>query len=233
MSGSIKIPRTRKSRAAEHASISQEDYLKAIYKMLSSSEEPISARLSEQLNVTPPAVTTALKRMARHGYVRLDSKGGRIRLTRQGTRIARRLVLRHRLVEKLLTEVLGMDWKVVHEEAEKLEHAISGEVERRLLEYFGRDGTCPHGYPLFGGTAKLRRQGAKPLGEARPGARLKVVRVEEGYRFLEFLDRLRIRPGTPVRVVDRTFDGTMTLAVGSRRHPLAQSSTARIWVRER
>jgi DtxR family Mn-dependent transcriptional regulator len=217
---------------AEHASISQEDYLKAIYGMLSRSEEPISARLSEQLNVTPPAVTTALKRMARHGYVRLDSKNGHIRLTRKGTRIAQRLVLRHRLVEKLLTEVLGMDWKVVHEEAEKLEHAISQEVERRLLEYFGPEGTCPHGYPLFGGVAKLRRQGAKPLDQARPGQRLKVVRVEEGYGFLEFLDRLHIRPGTEVRVVDRTFDDTMTLSVGSRRHHLAKSTTARIWVKK-
>ncbi|HUU13578.1 MAG TPA: metal-dependent transcriptional regulator [Terriglobia bacterium] len=217
---------------AEHASISQEDYLKVIYKMLSSSEEPISARLSEQLKVTPPAVTTALKRMARHGYVRLDSRSGHIRLTRQGRRIARRLVLRHRLVEKLLTEVLGMDWKVVHEEAEKLEHAISEEVERRLLEYFGRDGTCPHGYPLFGGVAKLRRQGAKPLDQEQPGARLKVVRVDEGFGFLEFLDRLHIRPGTEVRVIDRTFDETMTLAVGSRRHYLAKSTTARIWVKK-
>lgn len=216
---------------AEHASISQEDYLKAIYKMLSSSEEPISARLSEQLKVTPPAVTTALKRMARHGYVRLDPRNGHIRLTRKGTRIAQRLVLRHRLVEKLLTEVLGMDWKVVHEEAEKLEHAISGEVERRLLEYFGPDGTCPHGYPLFGGVAKLRRQGGKPLDQARPGERLKVVRVDEGYGFLEFLDRLHIRPGTEVRVLDRTFDETTTLAVGSRRHHLAKSTTARIWVK--
>ena len=217
---------------AEHASISQEDYLKAIYKMLASSEEPISARLSEQLKVTPPAVTTALKRMARHGYVRLDSKGGHMRLTRRGTRIAQRLVLRHRLVEKLLTEVLGMDWKVVHEEAEKLEHAISEEVERRLLEYFGREGTCPHGYPLFGGAAKLRRQGAKPLGQALPGARLKVVRVEEGFGFLEFLDRLHIRPGTEVRVIERTFDETMTVAVGARRYHLAKSTTARIWVRK-
>ena len=232
MGASIKIPRSRKGRKAEHASISQEDYLKAIYKMLSSSEEPISARLSEQLRVTPPAVTTALKRMARHGYVRLDSRSGHIRLTPKGTRIAQRLVLRHRLVEKLLTDVLGMDWKVVHEEAEKLEHAISEEVERRLLEHFGRDATCPHGYPLFGGVAELRRQGAKPLGQARRGARLKVVRVEEGFGFLEFLDRLRIRPGTEVRVIDRTFDETMTLAVGAQRHHLAKSTTARIWVKE-
>ncbi len=225
-------PPVRRGRRPEHVSVSQEDYLKAIYGMLSHGEEPIGARLSEHLNVTPPAVTTALKRMARHGYARLNPKSGHIHLTPEGRKIAERLVLRHRLVEKLLTEVLGMDWKVVHEEAEKLEHAISNEVERRLVDYFGPDGTCPHGYPLFGGVAKLRRQGAKPLDQGTPGERLSIVRVEEGRGFLEFLDRLHLRPGTQVQVLEKTFDEVMTLVVGTRRHHLGKSTTTRIWVKK-
>jgi DtxR family Mn-dependent transcriptional regulator len=220
-------------RAKKQVSVSQEDYLKAIYEMQQESREPISARLSEALEVTAPAVSTALRRMVRHGYVRLDPRSGRIRLTAKGRGVAQRLVLRHRLIEKLLTDVLGMDWKRVHSEAENLEHAISAEVERRLLSYFGRDATCPHGNPLFGGLVKLRRQGAKPLARARPGERLKVIRVEEvPSDLLAFLDRLDLRPGTEIRVIDRAFDGTMTLAVGPRRHCLAKSTTARIWVRK-
>ncbi|MCI0355358.1 MAG: metal-dependent transcriptional regulator, partial [Acidobacteria bacterium] len=138
------------------ATVSQEDYLKAIRKMQEADQDPISARLSEELDVTPPAVTAALKRMARNGYVKLGPRG-RINLTPKGREIADHLVLRHRLAEKLLVDVLGMSWTRVHVEAERLEHAISPEVEELLLRYFGGDSRCPHGMPLRGGLARLRR----------------------------------------------------------------------------
>ena len=217
---------------ARQASVSEEDYLKAIYGMQLELQEPISARLSEALGVTPPAVTTALRRLARRGHVRVDAKGGRIRLTPKGRGIAQSLVLRHRLVERLLTDVLGMDWKVVHAEAEKLEHAISRDLERRLLARFGRDAACPHGNPFFGGVAKLRRQGAIPMDQAQPGERLRVIRVNERVPdFLAFLERLQLRPGTEVRVVEKTFDETMTVEIRHRRHHLGKSTTQQIWVK--
>lgn len=217
---------------ARQASVSEEDYLKAIYHMQLELQEPISARLSEALGVTPPAVTTALKRMARRGNVRLDSRAGRIRLTPKGRGIAQSLVLRHRLIERLLTDVLGMDWKVVHAEAEKLEHAISGDLERRLLGRFGRDSACPHGNPFFGGLAKLRRQGAIPMDQAQPGERLRVIRVNERVPdFLAFLERLQLRPGAEIRVVEKTFDETMTVEVDRRQHHLGKSTTQQLWVK--
>lgn len=222
-----KAPRTRQ------VSVSEEDYLKAIYGMQLELQEPISARLSEALGVTPPAVTTALKRMARRGHVRLDSKAGHIRLTPKGRRIAQSLVLRHRLIERLLTDVLGMDWKVVHAEAEKLEHAISKEVERRLLQRFGRDSACPHGNPFVGGLAKLRRQGVKPLADARPGERLRVVRVyEHDTDFLVFLEEVGLRPGMELMVLAKSYDETMTVKVRERTHHLGKSSTERVWVHD-
>jgi len=225
----MKLPTTTRAR---HASVSEEDYLKAIYHMQLELQEPISARLSEALGVTPPAVTTALRRLARRGHVRVDPKGGRIRLTSKGRGVAQSLVLRHRLVERLLTDVLGMDWKVVHAEAEKLEHAISRDLERRLLGRFGRDSACPHGNPFFGGLAKLRRQGAISMDQAQPGERLKVIRVNERVpAFLAFLERLQLRPGTEVRVVEKTFDETMTVEVNRRRHHLGKSTTQQIWVK--
>jgi DtxR family Mn-dependent transcriptional regulator len=219
-------------RGSRQVSVSEEDYLKAIYGMQLELQEPISARLSEALGVTPPAVTTALRRMARRGHVRVDPKDGRIRLTPKGRGIAQSLVLRHRLIERLLTDVLGMDWKVVHAEAEKLEHAISKDLERRLLDRFGRDSSCPHGSPFFGGVAKLRRLGAKPLRHAEPGERLTVIRVNErDYGFLQFLERLGMRPGAEIQVTAKTFDETMTVRVGRRQHHLGRSTTEQIWVR--
>jgi DtxR family Mn-dependent transcriptional regulator len=224
----MKSPTTTRTR---QVSVSEEDYLKAIYHMQLELQEPISARLSEALGVTPPAVTAALRRMARRGHVRVDSKGGRIRLTAKGRAIAQSLVLRHRLIERLLTDVLGMDWKVVHDEAEKLEHAISPEIERRLLNRFGRDSSCPHGNPFIGGLAKLRRQGVIALSEARPGGRVKVVRVDEhAPEFLIFLEELGLRPGAEFRVLGTSFDATMSIEVGQRQHHLGKSSTDRVWV---
>src|SRR5487761_2385043 len=140
----------------ETTSVSQEDYLKAIWEIVQEEQEPISARLAEELGVTPPAVTAALKRMARDGFLRV-LRNGRIELTRKGKGAAQHLVLRHRLAEKLLTDVLGLEWSRAHEEAERLEHGISTEVVQLLLNRFGRESRCPPGVPLFGGMSRLRR----------------------------------------------------------------------------
>ncbi len=217
---------------ARQVSVSEEDYLKAIFHMQLELQEPISARLSEALGVTPPAVTAALRRMARRGNVRLDSKAGRIRLTPKGRAIAQSLVLRHRLIERLLTDVLGMDWKVVHAEAEKLEHAISPEIERRLLERFGRESSCPHGNPFVGGLAKLHRQGVVALSEVHPGKRARVVRVDEREsNFLVFLEQIGLLPGTQFKILSKSFDATLGIEVGRKEHHLGKSSADRIWVK--
>jgi DtxR family Mn-dependent transcriptional regulator len=230
----------------EKTSVSQEDYLKAIWEIVQEEQVPISARLAEDLGVTPPAVTAALKRMNRDGYLRV-ARDGRIQLTRKGRHVAEHLVLRHRLAEKLLTEVLGLEWTKAHEEAERLEHGISPEVEGLLLKRFGADSSCPHGVPLFGGMAKLRRRiGAVRLSEASVGDRVEILRVyEKDPRFLEFLTSLRLRPGARARVLNREYDETMTVLVSdgqgrkarrrTSRKPqriyLGKPATARIWVR--
>ena len=130
----------------ETTSVSREDYLKAIWEIVQEEQVPISARLAEELRVTPPAVTAALKRMARDGYLRV-ARDGRIHLSRKGREVAEHLVLRHRLAEKLLTDVIGVDWSKVHEEAERLEHGMSTEVVALLLKRFGADSTCPMSTP--------------------------------------------------------------------------------------
>src|SRR5216684_3978051 len=138
----------------EKTSVSQEDYLKAIWEMLEEDQMPISARLAEELKVTPPAVTAALKRMTRDGHVRVE-RSGRIDLTQKGRKRAEHLALRHQLAEMLLTEVIGLSWAKAHDEAERMEHAISPEVEALLLKRFGDKKSCPHGVPMRGGIAQL------------------------------------------------------------------------------
>lgn len=214
----------------EKTSVSQEDYLKAIWEMLEGDQVPISARLAEELEVTPPAVTAALKRMARDGHVRVE-RNGRIDLTRKGRSVAERLALRHQLAEVLLTEVIGLSWAKAHDEAERLEHGISPEVEALLLKRFGDKKTCPHGVPLRGGVAKLRSHGAVLLSDLRAGESAEIVCVyEKDAQFLDFLEGLHLRPSTQLEVAKREYDETMTLRSNGRTMHLGKPATSRIWV---
>lgn len=214
----------------EKTSVSQEDYLKAIWEMLEEAQTPISARLAEELNVTPPAVTAALKRMTRDGHVRVD-RAGRIDLTQKGRKIAERLALRHQLAEMLLTEVIGLSWAKAHDEAERLEHAISPEVEVLLLKRFGDKKSCPHGVPMRGGIAKLREHGAVLLADLRAKESAEILCVyEKDAQFLEFLEGLRLRPSTKVEVLKREYDETMTLRAAGKTMHLGRPATSRIWV---
>lgn len=212
-------------------SVSREDYLKAIWEMLDENQVPISARLAEQLSVTPPAVTAALKRMSRDGFVKVE-RGGRISLTPKGRKVAEDLMLRHQLAEVLLTDVIGLSWVKAHDEAERMEHAISPEVEALLLERFGSSKTCPHGLPIRGGLAQLRKHGAVPLSELRPDESAEILYVyEKDQGFLEFLDGLHLRPSTRLDVLRREYDETMTVRASGHTMHLGKPATSRIWVR--
>jgi len=215
----------------EKTSVSQEDYLKAIWEMLEGDQVPISARLAEELEVTPPAVTAALKRMVRDGHVHVE-RNGRIDLTRKGRGVAERLALRHQLAEVLLTEVIGLPWAKAHDEAERLEHGISPEVEALLLKKFGNKRSCPHGVPIRGGVAKLRSEGAVLLSDLRAKEAAEILCVyEKDPQFLEFLEGLHLLPSTKVEVVKREYDETMTLRSNGHTMHLGKPATSRIWVR--
>jgi len=219
----------------EKTSVSQEDYLKAIWELVQEEQVPISARLAEDLAVTPPAVTAALKRMTHTGYLRVR-RDGRIELSAKGREIAQHLVLRHRLAEKLLTDIIGLEWPRAHEEAERLEHGMSHEVVELLLKRFGRESRCPHGVPLLGGMARLRRKyGAVRLSDADVGHSYEVLRVyEKDPQFLDFLENFALRPGARLRIHQREYDQTMALGVVGHRSAriyVGKPATERIWVR--
>jgi DtxR family transcriptional regulator, Mn-dependent transcriptional regulator len=215
----------------EKTSVSQEDYLKAIFEMLEEDQVAISARLAEELDVTPPAVTAAVKRMARDGHVKVQ-RGGHILLTAKGRKVAQHLMLRHHLAEMLLTEVIGLPWAKSHAEAERMEHTISPEVEALLQKRFASRKTCPHGVPVSGGVSQLRKQGGLLLSQLNRGDSAVVLCVyEKDEGFLHFLQDLQVLPSSKVQVLERGYDETLTLRVAGQIIHLGKTATSRIWVR--
>src|SRR5918911_2331961 len=132
-----------------------EEYLETIYNMSMENEVVIGARLAEKFGVSAPTVTEMLKRLVRDGYVEMDNKR-QITLTELGNQVAEAVLRRHRLTERFLVDMLGMQWHEVHEEACRLEHFISGAVEARVISSLNSPTTCPHGNPIPGSVPNAR-----------------------------------------------------------------------------
>jgi len=211
--------------------ISKEDYLKAIAEAEAEGQTVIPATLAHWLSVTRPAVTFALKRLTKDGLVTVKNDGN-IRLTSQGREIAERTIVRHHLIERMLTEIFGMAWYEVHDEAERLEHAVSPAFEKRLIQKLGHKDTCPHGNGLvMRSPAERRKRGLLLLTEAKADSDYKVASVyERDRKLLEFFDAESIRPGARVRVSSRNYDGTISLAIAKRQIRLGLPAAEKVWV---
>ena len=211
--------------------VSKEDYLKAILEAEAEGEAVISATLAHWLSVSAPAVTMALRRLKRDGLVSVLAEG-RVHLTPEGREIARRLTVRHHLIERMLHEIFGMDWTKVHEEAERLEHAVSADFEARLLQKLGRGGICPHGNLMTPESpASRRRRGLTVLAHAESGKSYLVRSVyERDQKLLEFLDARGIKPGERIRLLDRNYDQTLTLSTQRGEVPLGNAAAEKVWV---
>jgi DtxR family Mn-dependent transcriptional regulator len=211
--------------------ISKENYLKAIAEAESEGETVIAATLTRWLNVSAPAVTMAIKRLKRDSLIRVG-KEGQITLTADGRAIATRLLNRHHLIERMLTEIFGMEWYKVHDEAEQLEHAVSADFERRLVEKLGKDAACPHGNrALMDKPQDRRRRGLRPLDEAQAHQKLRVVSVfERDRKLLEYLEGLGVRPGVTLDVLARNYDETLTLSVDGKPLQLGRPAASKVWV---
>jgi DtxR family Mn-dependent transcriptional regulator len=211
--------------------ISKEDYLKAIAEAEAEGQTVIPATLAHWLSVTRPAVTFALKRLTKDGLVSVKSDG-HIRLTSQGRQIAERTIVRHHLIERMLSEIFGMSWYEVHDEAERLEHAVSPAFEEKLVEKLGHKDTCPHGNELvLRSPAERRKRGLRLLSEAEPGAKYAIASVYERDRqLLEFFEEEGIRPGVRIAVEARNYDGTVSLSIDKHQIRLGTSAAERVWV---
>jgi DtxR family Mn-dependent transcriptional regulator len=220
--------------------ISKENYLKSIAEAESEGETVKAVTLTRWLHVSAPAVTMAIKRLRRDALIRV-ARQGQISLTAAGREIANRLLNRHHLIERMLTEIFGLEWYKVHDEAEQLEHAVSAEFERKLAEKLGTGAVCPHGNVVGMNSPRLRReQGLKPLEEAQADEQLAVVSVfERDRKLLEYLDSVGIRPGVRLDVVG--VDGAIHLVAqrsGGAVLPACQPAVrveravaAKVWVR--
>lgn len=211
--------------------VSKEDYLKAILEAESEGEAVISATLAHWLKVSPPAVTMALRRLKKDGLVRVQTDG-HVTLSPAGRRIARKLTLRHHLIERMLSEIFGMEWYKVHDEAERLEHAVSPDFEGKLLSKLGPGGACPHGnLTEMESPASRRRRGLLLLSEAEAGKNYTVSGIYERDRhLLEFLEARGIRPGAKLSLIERNYDKTLSIRTAARTMVLGRPAADKVWV---
>jgi DtxR family Mn-dependent transcriptional regulator len=217
-------------------STSKEDYLKAILEAEAEGHQVIPALLAHWLAVSAPAVTMALKRLKRDGNVEVGTDGI-VRLTGQGRETAYRTALRHHLIERMLSEIFGMEWHEVHEEAERLEHAVSPAFEAKLKEKLGETGFCPHGNLVVPESpAQHRKHGEVPLSEAAEGRNYTVTSLHErDPQLLLFLHQVGIGPGLSLRVAHQNYDQTVSIELVNGNSPvnsvLGRLAAEAVWLR--
>ena len=222
-----------KSGRTTVATASVQDYLAAIYDLASSGKPVIGARLAKHMAISAPAVTESIQRLARGGYVKVG-RGKEVMLTAKGRQIAEVMARRHRLLERWLTDSLGLDWTDAHEEAHRLEHAISPRVEDKLAELLGMPSTCPHGNPIPG-MARPSRVAPFPLAQAKEGSTVIVERITEeaeaDKKLLEHLWKNNVRPGRRLKILEvAPWAGTITAAGDGHAIALGLPAAAKIWV---
>jgi DtxR family transcriptional regulator, iron-dependent repressor len=206
-----------------------EEYCEAIYELHEDDVEVIQARIAERLEISRPAVSEMIKRLEGAGLVTID---GAIRLTDAGQRLAERVVRRHRLAERFLTDILGLSWADAHTEAGKWEHVISEPVEAAMVRVLGDPTTCPHGNPIPG--SDYDAPVTVPLDGLPPGATFTVARIPEELEFapglLKYLEEAAVVPGQSGTITAASPDGTLTLDIDGKPVGIGSFASARILV---
>ncbi len=211
-----------------------EDYLATIYALAAEGEVVISARLAEHLRVGPSSVAGMVKRLVDAGHARFNERK-EILLTEAGQSIAETAVRRHRLAERVLTDLLGFDWAEAHTEAHSFEHGLTPKIIDRFFEVLGRPRTCPHGSPIPGSDADLSWIGL-PLDRVKVGDTVVMDRITESgemdNRLLVMLGKLGLTPGTEALVKEiAPWSNSVTLHLRDREVRLSLDDAAKIWVR--
>ncbi len=192
-----------------------EDYLKVIFELESAGEPAGTNEIAAELGVAPASVSGMVRRLAGQRLITHERYRG-VRLTPSGRRAALRTIRRHRVIEAYLTQALDYPWDLVHEEAERLEHAASDKLIDHMAAAIGEPTTDPHGAPIPTREGTMREQPLTSLDAIDAGRRVRVERVgDRDPGQLRYLAELGIVPGTRVEVVSREpFDGPITLRVG-------------------
>jgi DtxR family Mn-dependent transcriptional regulator len=188
--------------ADEQVTVAEEEYLQTIYWLMEAGLPITGANIARAMQLSPPTVHEMLGRLEQDGYVvRADDKS--LRFSADGQKQAEAIVRRHRLIERFLTDVVGVAWDDVHEEAEKLEHAMSPVFERWMLSSVGNAKTCPHGHPIDPGN----REPGVPLADVEQGASVRILRFEnEAEDVLHYLKQAGLNPGLEGTVAESDDD---------------------------
>lgn len=193
-----------------------EEYLETIYELEEAGIVPMRARIVERLGVSAPSVSETVKRLEREGYLTLEPSSRAMVLTESGRKYATDMVRRHRLAERLLVDVLHVPWHQVHEEACRLEHAISDNLERHLVALLGDPATCPHGNPVPGSANPVPPGETVLLARAAEGAATEVRRIDEQLETdaegLLLLEKSDLMPGSALTVGATTDDGVRVVS---------------------
>lgn len=207
-----------------------EEYCETIFELREDQVDVIQARVAERLHVSRPAVSEMIKRLENEALVTID--GGVIHLTASGLELAQRVVRRHRLAERFLTDMLGLSWADAHHEAGKWEHIMSEAVESAMDRVLGSPTTCPHGNPIPG--SQYAAPDSTPLSTLSIGQRFTVNRIPEELEFtpglLDFLEESSIQPGRSGVLTAASPDGTMTVEIEGRHVGVGAFASARILV---
>jgi DtxR family Mn-dependent transcriptional regulator len=206
-----------------------EEYCECIFELAEDDVDVIQARIAERLQVSRPAVSEMIKKLEAEGLIVTD---GGIELTVDGRALAQRVVRRHRLAERFLTDVLKLSWAEAHHEAGKWEHIMSSHVEEAMNTLLGEPTTCPHGNPIPG--SDYVDELTAPLSQLPVGERFTVRRIPEELEFapglLEFLEQSSLRPGCSGVVTAASPDGTLTIEIDGRHVGVGSFASERILV---
>jgi DtxR family Mn-dependent transcriptional regulator len=196
---------------------SAEDYLKAIYHLTEGGNAASTNELAEVLDLAPASVSGMLRRLAEQGLVEHEPYRG-VTLAREGRRVALRMLRRHRLIEAYLVAHLGYTWDTVHEEAERLEHAVSDALVERMAKVLGNPLEDPHGDPIPGPDGALAELVYVPLSDVAPNEEVEIRRVTTSQPDrLRYLGAAGLKPGTRVRVTSaEPFQGPIRLRIGKK-----------------
>jgi DtxR family transcriptional regulator, Mn-dependent transcriptional regulator len=207
-----------------------EEYLETILEIEEEGVKPMRARLVERLGLSAAAVSETVGRLVDNGYAELlDDRS--LKLTPKGRGLATTVVRRHRLAERLLTDVIGLEWEKVHREADRWEHAISADVEEKLVELLGDPSTCPHGNPIPGSQRPTGRKATTSLAEA-DGA-VTISRISEKLELsddsLYLIASARLIPGAAAKVVERD-DGSVVVETAAGRHSIPREVADQMFI---
>ncbi len=207
------------------------EYLEAVFELEEEGQRVLQARIGERLGLAAATVSEGVKRLVSEGYVTLTGRD--IALTDEGRTIAEALVRRHRLAERMLTDILGIPWHLCHEQAEDWEKVMTPEVENAILDKI-EGGTCPHGNPIPGAHSSIPWSDLRPLAEMQSGDAGRLTRlledVELDHDVLKYLEDHRLMPGIDLKLIERAPDGTLTLEVDGERVSLGQMLADNLWV---